>query len=135
MSSCVDRRLAMTQGFGKVWRALLAFVVFSVAATAQQQEETVYYVGNGVSEPVMIQTVQPGYTQEARDARVTGTVELQAVIGTDGSVAKVQVTKGLGYGLDENAAKALAQWRFRPGTKDGKPVNVRIEIKMNFSLR
>jgi TonB family protein len=66
---------------------------------------------------------------------VTGTVELQAVIGTDGSVAKVQVTKGLGYGLDENAAKALAQWRFRPGTKDGKPVNVRIEIKMNFSLR
>ena len=94
-----------------------------------------YAVGNGVSAPIPIRNVQPSYTPEARDAHATGTVQLEAVVGTDGSVSKIQVFGSVGYGLDESAAKALSEWRFKPGTKDGKPVNVRIQITMNFSLR
>src|SRR4030095_8756060 len=112
---------------------ILAFLVVSVSSAAlQQQGATVYPVGNGVTEPIPVKNVQPSYTQEARDARVQGTIQLEAVIGSDGSISKVQVLKSLGYGLDENAAKALSEWRFKPGTKDGKPVNVRIQVLMNF---
>jgi len=118
-------------GFG----VLLAFVVLSISAVAQTQDETVYVVGNGVSEPVPIQNVPASYTPEARNARVTGTIQLEAVVLADGSVTKVEVLKGLGYGLDEAAAQALSEWKFKPGTKDGKPVNVKIKIIMNFSLR
>jgi len=126
----------MTQLYRNVGlAAVLALLVFSVCTTAQTQDETVYAVGNGVSAPIPIRNVQPSYTPEARDAHATGTVQLEAVVGTDGSVSKIQVIGSVGYGLDESAAKALSEWRFKPGTKDGKPVNVRIQITMNFSLR
>ena len=115
---------------------ILAFLVASISsAELQQQDDTVYTVGNGVTEPIAVKNVQPSYTQEARDARAQGTILLEAVIGRDGSISKVQVLKALGYGLDESAAKALSEWQFKPGTKDGKPVNVRIQVTMNFSLR
>jgi len=39
------------------------------------------------------------------------------------------------HGLDDEAVKALKQWRFSPGTKDGKPVPVVVELEMTFTLR
>ena len=124
----------MNQIFRTVGFAAVVFVGLAVCAIAQQQDDTVYAVGNGVSDPILIQQVHASYTQEARDAKAQGTVELEAIVGVDGAVSKVQVIKSLGYGMDESAAKALAQWRFKPGTKDGKAVNVKIEVKMNFTL-
>jgi len=44
----------------------------------------------------------------------------------------IKVTRPLGSGLDENAIDAVAQWRFRPGTKDGKPVAVAIDVEVMF---
>jgi len=38
-------------------------------------------------------------------------------------------------GLDENAVKALKKWRFRPGMKDGDPIDVRLNVEVRFSLR
>ena len=40
----------------------------------------------------------------------------------------------LGMGLDEKALEALKQWKFKPGSKDGKPVKVQASIEMNFRL-
>jgi protein TonB len=56
---------------------------------------------------------------------------------TNGNVGDVTVTRSLDatYGLDEEAAKAIKQWRFKPGTKDGKPVNVRVEVELTFTLK
>jgi len=45
------------------------------------------------------------------------------------------VVRGLGLGLDENAIQALKQWKFRPGMKNGIPVDVALNIEVNFSLR
>ena len=39
------------------------------------------------------------------------------------------------YGLDEAAVKAMKQWEFKPGLKDGKPVAVRISVDMAFTLK
>mgnify|MGYP003509931133 FL=1 len=52
-------------------------------------------------------------------------------------VGDVEVSESLDkvYGLDEAAIQALKQWRFDPGTKDGKPVAVRVEVEMSFTLK
>ena len=39
------------------------------------------------------------------------------------------------YGLDDQAVKAMKQWSFKPGTKDGKPVTVRVDVQMSFTLK
>ncbi len=55
----------------------------------------------------------------------------------DGAVGDVRVTESLDtvYGLDANAVKAMKQWEFKPGMKDGKPVAVRVQVVMNFALK
>ena len=87
--------------------------------------------------PVLIREVKPQYTEEARRAKIQGVVEMAAVVLEDGTVGDVTVTKSLDqqYGLDDEAVKAMQKWRFKPGTKDGKPVAVTISVEMSFSLR
>jgi protein TonB len=63
-----------------------------------------------------------------------GTATLECLIRKDGTVSMIQVTDSSGQGFDENARKALEQWRFRPGTKDGQPVNVRLSVLFKFHL-
>jgi TonB family protein len=81
--------------------------------------------------------VKPQYTPEAMEARIQGTVRLEAVVLDTGEVGDVEVTESLDtvYGLDDEAVRAIRQWRFEPGTKDGKPVAVRIEVEMSFKLK
>jgi len=112
---------------------LILTTAFSLTATPRQ--DNVYAVGDGVSAPVAVTSVQPSYTTEAREARVQGEVVLGAVVTTEGAVTDVKVVQSLGHGLDESAVTAFSQWRFKPGTKDGKPVNVRISVKFGFNLR
>ena len=74
---------------------------------------------------------------EAMGARIQGNVRLEAVVLTTGEVGDVEVTQSLDtvYGLDDEAVKAIRQWRFEPGTKDGKAVAVRVEVEMTFKLK
>jgi len=88
----------------------------------------------GVSPPQLIFKVEPEYTEEARKARYQGTVALLAVVGADGNVYDVKVVRALGLGLDERAIMAIKQWKFRPGSKDGKPVPVIVSIETTFRL-
>lgn len=113
-----------------------AVVAFGAAGYAQEPSR-VYSLGEGVISPVMVREVKPQYTSEARKARIQGTVTLEVVVVEDGTVDKVKVTQSLDdkYGLDEQAVKAVKQWRFKPGTKDGKPVPVRVSIEMTFTLK
>jgi TonB family protein len=69
--------------------------------------------------------------------RIEGSVELEVVVKSDGKVGDVKVVKSLDalYGLDDNAVKAMKQWEFKPGTKDGKAVAVRVHVMMTFSLK
>ena len=96
----------------------------------------VYRVGNGISAPVPIYKPEPEYSEEARKAKYQGEVVLSVVIDASGHVApgSIQVVHSLGLGLDEQAIKAVSQWRFKPGTKDGKPVAVQAAISVNFRL-
>jgi TonB family protein len=104
-------------------------------ATSQPEAPLVYKPGAGVSAPVVIKEVRPQYTPDAKDAKTQGTVLLECVVQADGTIGDVKVLKSLEAGLDQEAIKAVKQWRFEPGTKDGKPVPVLITLEMTFSLR
>ena len=116
---------------------LFAAFVVSAMASAGAQPPTVYTPGDGVTLPKATKQVHPEYTPEAKAQRIEGTVALNVVVKADGAVGDVQVTRSLDsvYGLDTNAVKAMKLWQFAPGTKDGKPVAVRVAVEMNFTLK
>ena len=63
-----------------------------------------------------------------------GTVVFQAIVGADGRIRDLRPVRALGMGLDEKAMEAVRQWRFRPGMKEGKPVDVMASIEVTFRL-
>jgi TonB family protein len=116
---------------------LLLALVFVVVAV-QSQDTTVYKTTDeGVSLPQVVKMVKPEYTSEAMRQMIEGDVLLAAVVKSDGKVGDVSVKESLDsvYGLDEQAIKAVKASEFKPGTKDGKAVNVRVDVKMRFTLR
>jgi TonB family protein len=88
----------------------------------------------GITPPVVLKDSQPAYDEIARRMRIVGVDVLAAVIGQDGSVLDVQIERPLGMGMDERAIEAIRGWRFRPATRDGKPVAVQVKIEMTFHL-
>jgi protein TonB len=93
------------------------------------------HVENGVTAPRPIPPMpQPDYTDEARQAHVQGNVVIDVIVRTDGTGKVNKVIQGLGYGLDEKATEAFEKWRFQPGTKDGMPVDVELQITIGFHL-
>jgi TonB family protein len=107
------------------------------AAPGAGGQPTVYRVGRDIKSPKLVKEAKPGYTPAALKARIQGLVRLEAVVLTDGTVGDVKVTKSLDrvHGLDNEAVKTVKKWRFEPGTKDGKPVAVALEIEMTFTFR
>ncbi len=89
-------------------------------------------VGGDVSAPVVISRTQPAYPASARHARVEGQVKLEAVIRRDGTVGDVRVIQGLRMGCTEAAIEALKHWRFKPGERNGIPVDVYFELTVDF---
>jgi TonB family protein len=91
-------------------------------------------VGNGVSAPVAIFRPEPEYSEQARRAKYQGTVLLGVVIDANGKASQVRVLRARGLGLDEQAVENVFRWRFKPATKEGKPVAVEAQITVNFKL-
>ncbi|MGI9056808.1 MAG: TonB family protein [Pyrinomonadaceae bacterium] len=75
---------------------------------------------------------KPSYTKEARRANVSGRVKVLAVFSASGKVEHVLVIQTLGYGLDEQAVRAVKRIKFEPQTKDGKPVTVVKTVVFGF---
>ena len=87
---------------------------------------------SGVTTPRLIKETRPYYRGDA-----TGSVKMEAVVLTDGTVGDVRVVRSLDkkYGMDEEAVKTVKEWRFAPGTKDGVAVPVLVRIEMTFTKR
>jgi TonB family protein len=112
------------------------------SATAEQPAQPwppigVSRPGGGVTSPVIIKEMKPQYTSAAMRAKIQGNVEVEAVVQTDGQVGEVRVVRSLDteYGLDEAAVKAVKNWTFNPGKKDGIAVPVLVKIELTFRLR
>ena len=94
-----------------------------------------YRPGSGVTPPRLLREVKAEYTEEARRRAITGDVVLEIVVLRDGSVGDVRVLRGLGLGLDQRAIAAVKQWRFDPARLRGTPVDVIVEVAVEFTLR
>jgi TonB family protein len=94
-----------------------------------------YRPGSGIQPPRVLREVRADYTEEARRRSVTGEVVLEIVVRHDGTVGDVKVKQRLGSGLDERAIEAVRQWRFAPATRQGTPVDVIVEVAVEFRLK
>lgn len=94
-----------------------------------------YRPGSGIEPPRLVREVKADYTEEARRRAVQGEVVLEIVVRQDGSVGDVRVLKGLAGGLDDRAVQAVRQWRFAPARRQNAPVDVVVEVAVEFKLR
>ena len=94
-----------------------------------------YRPGTGITAPAILREVKPDYTEEGRRRHIEGDVVLEIVVRRDGSVGNVKLLQGLGAGLDQRAIEAVRQWRFSPAKRYGTPVDVIVEVAMEFKLR
>ena len=120
-----------------IYRAPFAIAVVALLASvgparAQISESPAAEGRPNTMGPRLIHRVEPEFTAEALEAGITGVVLVAIVVRADASVEILSVTRGLGYGLDEKAVECVRQWEFKPGTKDGTPVDVRAQVEVNF---
>lgn len=94
-----------------------------------------YRPGSGVTPPGLLREVKPEYTEDARRRNLEGEVVLEIVVRSDGTVGQVKLLSGLGAGLDQRAIDAVRQWRFSPARRLGAPVDVMVEVAVEFRLR
>jgi outer membrane biosynthesis protein TonB len=74
------------------------------------------------------------YTEEARQAKMSGTVKLQVIFRSDGALVIQRVIEYLPYGLTTKAVEAASRIRFNPVIKDGAPVSVRGSLEFDFNI-
>jgi periplasmic protein TonB len=91
--------------------------------------ETIYRVGNGVAFPSCPYMPNPAFTDNARQAHVSGIILIDAVVETDGGL---RIVRGLPGDWNEIALKTLATWRCKPARYEGKPVSAVVTFEVNF---
>ena len=84
--------------------------------------------------PRPIEQPDAHYSNKARKKKINGTVLLVVIVGKDGLPRDIQVARRLGYGLDEEAVKAVRKWKFTPATFDGATVPVRLHVDVSFRI-
>ncbi len=97
-------------------------------------DDAVYEPGGTVKPPKLVHYVEPAFSSSSKEAFVEGTVRISTVVTTTGQPSESKVVKGLNADEDRTALEAVDQWRFEPGTKDGKPVKVHVNVEVDFHL-
>jgi len=93
-----------------------------------------FRVNSEVTAPRMQSSPDAEFSESARRDKYQGEAELSLTVAEDGQVRDVCVSQSLGEGLDEKSVEAIRNWKFEPGTRQGKPVPVRIAVTTNFHL-
>jgi protein TonB len=94
-----------------------------------------YRPGTGIQPPRLLREVKAEYTEDARRRGLSGDVVLEIVVKRDGSVGDVTLLRGLAPAMDQRAVAAVRQWQFAPARRLGEPVDVIVEVAVEFSLR
>jgi len=90
----------------------------------------------GVGVPRCVYCPNPSYTDEARRAKINGSVVLQVVVTAEGRAENISVVRKLGYGLDESAVETARTWQFAPAKDaEGNPVATIVSIEMTFRIK
>ena len=111
--------------------ATLLFLASALALTCSAQEPKKVSKSEGLNAATT--KVQPDYPAMARQLKIEGAVELEAVVTESGSVEKVNIVSGNPV-LTHPAAEAVKKWKFAPFSAGGKTVKALVPIAMNFKL-
>ena len=88
--------------------------------------------GRDVKEPKLLRRIEPVYTEEAKAAGAAGSVLVEVLIDRSGFVRDATVVRGLGHGLSESAVEAVKQWQFEATMQSHVPVEVELEVTVEF---
>lgn len=96
-----------------------------------------YHPGNGVSWPQPTYRATPQYTADAMKARAQGVITVECVVEPTGECGDVRILQAFSppYGLDQQALATAKRWKFRPGTREGQPVPVIVNLAIEFNIR
>jgi TonB family protein len=119
------RSYAMILNMPNLTSAVGSWVVHYAELTPTQDK-------SAISAPMALNKVDPAYPPELIRDRVQGTVVLYAVIRANGTVDSVRVLDSVDQRLDQSAISALKRWRFRPGTRQGAPIDVEAVVQVPF---
>jgi bla regulator protein blaR1 len=125
---------------GIVLLSFTSVAVFALAINVDKQPsnnkpaEKIYLIGNGVTEPQLINVVDPGFPPEFPKSKekFSDYCIFSMVVDVDGKPQDIHVVRSLGPGFDEMVMTAAKEYRFIPSMYKGKPVPVRIRIEVNF---
>jgi protein TonB len=113
-----------------LWHFIALVTLLGAVALAQDAPKKITRAG---ALSAVANKVQPDYPPMARQLRIQGSVELEALVTEAGDVAKVEIVSGNAL-LTNAAAQAVKRWKFRPFTEDGKPIRVTAPITIDFRL-
>ncbi|HEX5282732.1 MAG TPA: energy transducer TonB [Bryocella sp.] len=88
----------------------------------------------GVVPPKFLRGADPGYSEKARKAKLNGSVNVRLIVDKSGRPTDVWIARPVGMGLDEEAAKSVLTYQFRPATCHGSPVGVYLAVEVNFEI-
>ena len=108
-------------------------IMSTTAAALPQQPPQKLKISQGVSQGLLIKSVDPIYPPQARQMRIQGSVELLASIGKDGSITGVKLISGDSI-LSRAAIDAVKQWKYKPYYLNDQPVAIQTQITVKFKL-
>jgi TonB family protein len=88
----------------------------------------------GTSNPILISSANPNYTDEARKKRISGFCVLSVIVDPSGYPTHIRLARSADPGLDAEAMIAVSQYRFKPGRLRGEVVPVLIRVMVNFRI-
>jgi hypothetical protein len=91
-------------------------------------------IGGAVKPPKLLKSVDPSFSDRARELKVSGSTSIDMIIDEQGNFGHFVIRQPLGLGLDERAIAALLRYRFAPATRDGVPVKVELTVESNFTI-
>jgi TonB family protein len=124
-----DRMMAAMPDFWKLYyKAVAEKADYRPADTSVFRQSTVDKKAR------LLSTFEPDSNQFAQDNGVAGMALYHTIIGPDGVPGEIAVARPIGFGLDENAVKAIRAAKFEPAQKDGKPVPVLLDLVVQFRI-
>jgi|SRR5580765_6840868 len=111
-----------------------AYAQESAAIAPSGSDAGPFKVGGNVLPPKLISSVEPKYPRPLFRKPKPSMVLVGLVVATDGTPKEVHVLKSGGSMFDKSALEAVNQYRFEPGTRDGKPVQVQINVQVQFGI-
>jgi|NGEPerStandDraft_6_1074524.scaffolds.fasta_scaffold00764_18 protein TonB len=84
--------------------------------------------------PALLKNTPPAYPEKLKEQKVEGAALIELLVGTDGVPFQVQATRATHKDFADAAVASVSSWRFKPGTRKGKPVVVYLKVPLVFSL-